>query len=107
MRGCMDGMHGWGCMDGCMDAEPNPHPLNQFFVNTKISSISCYALYSKIICLTPVGDCLGQPLKKFRTPDFARNAGDAFLIRNGRPQRGATILLMKNARPQGGRRFFQ
>ena len=72
-----------GCMDGdvwmgCMDAEPNPHLPNQFFVNTKTSSISCYTLYPRNILLTLVGDCLGQPLRKFWTPDFARNAGDVF-----------------------------
>ena len=54
--GCMDG----DVLMGCMDTEPNPHSPNQFFVNTKTSSISCHALYAKIICWTSVGDCLGQ-----------------------------------------------
>ena len=51
----------------CVIAQPPPS--KPVFVSIKTPSISCYALYSKIIILTPVGDCLGQPLKTFRTPD--------------------------------------
>ena len=39
----------------------------QFFLSTKTLSISCYGLYSKIMFLAPVGDWLGEPLKKFET----------------------------------------
>ena len=52
---------------------PTPTRQTSFFSAPKPFRF-LVTIYSKIIFLAPVGDCLGQPLKKFPTPDFGLHA---------------------------------